>query len=207
MASASAPDARVPEGTWSFGACETDELAAKVLDVGWVTQYLAHGRTFEADVDAVQTSRAQLARIRFRTPCLSRGEGPSGAYVFALPGCQADSARLGGEPLEATAAGLLRPGVEHEFHTERGSELLLLAIPQEWVERETLAIWGRPLCETGKRWTFPFEHPATAQRLRASLTTLLDADVRQSDGIAGEEATRCQQPRPTSARTFAKPSR
>lgn len=159
-----------------------------VRDVGWIGEYLAGSRHFDTAVAVVQTASAQLARVNFRFPCLARGQGPEGSYVFALSRSRAEPSWIGGESLVNSAVGLIRPGAEYQFRTTASEELLLLAVSREWVDRETIACWGHSLGETGERTTFSFESPRLARRLSHGWSNLLEASFLQPGSVASGEA-------------------
>lgn len=190
MQTSTVQDLPVPAGITSFAAHETEEMTKRAQDVGWTVEYLARGCSFDAEVAVVRTPRAQLTRAHFRSPCLSRGEGPQGTYVFVLSQPRSGNSRLGGESFESTQLGLLRPGLEHEFHTSASDEVLLLAIPRDWVEREALACWGRPFSEVGDRWTLAFEDLRTAHLLGAGWSSLLEENLRRPEILSGGETAR-----------------
>jgi len=190
MSSSATPSTRLSVESISFSALETEEMAERVRDVKWGTEYIARGRSFAAEVAVLQTQRAQLARNRFHSACLSRGECPPDSYVFALSTTQVESSRLGGESFGPDKIGVLRSGMDHEFCAAAGEEVLMLVVSREWVERETRARWGRPLSELAHHWTFACRDPRTVRLLRASWSRLFEKNPRQSDRIALSETTR-----------------
>jgi AraC-like DNA-binding protein len=172
-----------PAGVFAFRVHDPEEMASVGRGLGWIGEYLATGRRYDVTIEASQTSRMQLMRVFYRCGSVERGEGPDDTCVFVVSRPSGSPSRFRGELLDDTRLGLICPGAEYEFHTRSGDDLLMLGVPRDWIEREALARWERPLIAAGDRATVALDHPNNAARLIAAWSSQLQASVRRPDRL------------------------